>query len=131
MTSTLSQTGFDQPALAQLIDNLSEPQLDELRFGVIGFDAEGVVRLYNSYESRVAGLSRERVVGLPIFTSVAPCMNNFMVAQRFEDANAANIELDVVVDFVLTWRMKPTNVKLRLLAGPGIRYKYVLIHRLS
>ena len=131
MTTPLSQTRFDQPGQAQLIDSLSEAQLDELGFGVIGFDAEGVVRLYNKFESHAAALSRERVIGYPIFTNVAPCMNNFMVAQRFEDAREANTALDAVVDFVLTWRMKPTNVQLRLLAGPGMRHRFVLINRLS
>lgn len=131
MTTPLSQTRFDQPGLANLIDSLSEPQLDELGFGVIGFDADGMVRLYNKFESQAAALSPGRVLGFPVFTNVAPCMNNFMVAQRFEDAREANTALDAVVDFVLTWRMKPTNVQLRLLAGPGMRHRFVLINRVS
>lgn len=128
----LSHTpAFDTPALAATIDSMSAAQLDELDFGVIGFDAGQVIRLYNRFESQAAGLSRERVIGEQVFTSVAPCMNNFMVAQRFEDAGAANQALDATIDFVLTWRMKPTDVKLRLLATPGHTHRYVLIKRLA
>lgn len=108
---------------------LSEEQLDELDFGVIGFDADTVVTLYNSFESRCAGLSRERVVGLPLFTTVAPCMNNFMVAQRFDDAAGTGTPLDVTIDYVLTLRMRPVKVKLRLVADAGLTSRYVLVHR--
>lgn len=107
----------------------SDAALDALAFGVIGFDAEGVVRRYNAWESRAAGLSLPRVIGHPLFTVVAPCMNNFMVAQRFEDAAAAGEPLDVNIDYVLTLRMRPVKVKLRLLAEPGRPMRYVLVER--
>ena len=74
-------------------------------------------------------LSPQRVLGHSLFTVVAPCMNNFMVAQRFEDAAAAGEPLDAVVDYVLTLRMRPVKVKLRLLALPGQAMRYVLIER--
>jgi hypothetical protein len=56
-------------------------------------------------------------------------MNNFLVAQRFDDAAEACQPLDATVDFVLTLRMKPTPVKLRLLAAPSVEQRYVLILR--
>lgn len=96
---------------------------------MIGFDAGTVVQRYNAFESRVAGLSVSRVVGHPLFTIVAPCMNNFIVAQRFEDTAASGEDLDEVVDYVLTLRMRPIRVKLRLLAGAASNMRYVLIQR--
>lgn len=56
--------------------------LDVLAFGIIGFGPDGVVDRYNATESRLAGLSPDRVLGKHIFTAVAPCMNNYLVAQR-------------------------------------------------
>lgn len=129
MTSAASAITFDQPDLPALLTDLSTAQLDDLGFGVIGFDDEGVVRQYNRFESQAAALSLDRVIGNPIFTNVAPCMNNFMVAQRFEDAREAGTALDVTVDFVLTWRMRPTNVRLRLIAVPGAHHRYVVLDR--
>jgi hypothetical protein len=56
-------------------------------------------------------------------------MNNFMVAQRFDDAGADGTALDLTVPYVLTLRMRPTKVQLRLLAAPGARCRYVLVQR--
>lgn len=120
---------FAQADLAEQLAQLSDQALDELDFGVIGFDADAVVRRYNAFESNAAGLTVNRVVGQPLFTVVAPCMNNFMVAQRFEDAVDAGEALDVTIDYVLTLRMRPVKVALRLLAAPGSAVSYVLVRR--
>jgi photoactive yellow protein len=120
---------FDQPDLGQRLAALADEQLDDAAFGIIGFDDATVVRRYNRFESQAAGLSPQRVVGQPFFTSVAPCMNNFMVAQRFDDAQADGAALDETISYVLTLRMRPTKVRLRLLALPGAATRYVLVQR--
>lgn len=125
----LEQSAFAQSDLLPALSSGAEEYLDNLAFGVIGFDAEGVVRQYNAFESRAAGLSPQRVLGQPLFTHVAPCMNNFMVAQRFEDAAGAGERLDATIDYVLTLRMRPVKVRLRLLADPAVAMRYVLIQR--
>jgi len=56
-------------------------------------------------------------------------MNNFMVAQRFEDAAAADKALDLTLDYVLTLRMRPVKVQLRLLAGRSAERRFVLVNR--
>jgi photoactive yellow protein len=120
---------FTQDALLDALLPLDDAGLDALAFGVIGFDADTIVRDYNAFESRMAGLSRERVVGLPLFTGVAICMNNFMVAHCFEEAAEAGVALDATIDYVLTLRMHPQRVQLRLLARPGEARRFVLIQR--
>ena len=126
---TTATPTFDAPGLAGLLDACSPEALDALDFGVIAFDAETIVRRYNATESQAAGLSPQRVLGEPLFTNVAPCMNNFMVAQRFEDAADQGSALDDTIDYVLTLRMRPIKVKLRLLASPSGAYRYVLVQR--
>ncbi len=96
---------------------------------MIGFDSDGMVRCYNTFESQAAGLSKERVIGQPLFTVVAPCMNNYLVAQRFEDAGESQSSLDETISYVLTLRMRPVKVRLRLLASPGAALRYVLVQR--
>jgi photoactive yellow protein len=131
MTTTLSDIPFDQPDLADRLHTFSQEELDQLPFGVIGFDDKAVVTAYNNFEVRSTGLSRERVLGMEVFTSLAQCMNNYLVAQRFDDARDAGTSLDAIVDFVLTWRMKPIDVKLRLLSSPAQARRHIIIHRLS
>ena len=117
---------IDSPLVMALID---ETDVDRLEFGVIGFDASGYVRVYNRAESVAAGLSAERVLGQHVFESLAPCMNNELAALRFENASRDETKLDAVIDYVLTLRMRPTPVRMRLLQAPGRRYRYILIER--
>lgn len=120
---------FTQDDLLNPLLTLDRDGLDALEFGVIGFDAATIVRDYNAFESRMAGLLRDKVIGLPLFTAVAICMNNFMVAHRFEEAAETGIALDATIDYVLTLRMRPQRVQLRLLARPGEARRFVLIQR--
>ena len=120
---------FTDADLLSALQQGTDADLDALEFGVIGIDAAGIVRRYNALESRLAGLSPQRVLGHPLFTVVAPCMNNFMVAQRFEDAAASASPLDATIDYVLTLRMRPVKVKLRLLSQPGDAMRYVAVLR--
>ncbi|KQP49683.1 PAS domain-containing protein [Pseudorhodoferax sp. Leaf274] len=122
----LQDRAMDAPDLAAVLERTD---VDQLGFGVIGFDADCIVRVYNKHESAAAGLLPERVLGHHLFESVAPCMNNFLVAQRFEDAAAASSALDDTIAYVLTLRMRPTPVRLRLLADPALRWRYVLVQR--
>lgn len=105
------------------LDALSKAEIDELPFGVVGLSTDGLVEVYNATEAKLAGLSADSVLGSHFFLSTAQCMNNFMVAQRLEDEP----ELDTVIDYVLTFRMRPTPVRLHLLKGAAASRRYVLI----
>lgn len=115
---------FDNVPLADL-NAATRETLDALPFGVIGFAADGRVTVYNAFESAGAGLRAANVLGRHLFDEVAPCMNNFMVAQRFED----EATLDATLPYVLTLRMRPTSVRLRLLRGPDSATRFVLVDR--
>jgi photoactive yellow protein len=128
-TNVLTAATFEQPELLAALAQMDEAALDDVGFGVIGFDADCIVRRYGATESRLSGLRPERVLGLNVFSVVAQCMNNFLVAQRFEDSLNQGKPLDARLDFVLTLRMKPTKVKLRLLAEPAHDMRYVCILR--
>ena len=131
MDDTLILPTFESVALAGTIASLSPEALDELAFGVIGFDRSTVVRTYNRHESVAAGLSPARVIGRPLFTDVAPCMNNGIIAQRFHDAWATNASLDATFDYVLTLRMRPVRVALRLVAPSDADLAHVLVRRVA
>ena len=100
-------------------------RLDRLPFGVVGLSPDGLVEVYNQTEARLAGLNRDDVLGTSFFLSVAQCMNNFLVAQRFDDEE----EIDAIVAYVLTFRMRPTPVRLRLLKRADHPRRYLLIQR--
>ena len=116
---------FDQIGLMTELEAAQDDALQSASFGLIAMSPDGVVRLYNAAESRLAGLSPDKVVGRHFFSAVAPCTNNYMVAHRFESEPV----LDDIIDYVFTLRMKPTPVRLRLLKRPGARDMYLLVQR--
>jgi photoactive yellow protein len=129
MQASASPTFSTGPALdtitAAQIEAMGAAALDALPFGIIGLDHGGMVVLYTMAEARYAGLPRETVLGRHFFTAVAPCMNNALVAARLE----AEGDLDVVIDYVLTFRMRPARVKVRLIKNRALPRRYVLIQR--
>jgi photoactive yellow protein len=118
---------FGQTNLLESLALLDSAQLDALPFGVIGFGKDCLVVQYNQFETDATGLARGYVLGKHLFTQIAQCMNNYMVAQRFENAWVASSALDHTLDYVLTWRMKPTKVKLRLLIGNDCKLAYIVL----
>ena len=115
---------FSKVSLAAL-DALTAEQFDALPYGVVGLGAKGEVEIYNATESRMAGLPAEPVLGTDFFLNTAQCMNNYMVAQRLADEP----ELDASLDYVLTFRMRPTPVRLRMLRSASGLRRYLLIQR--
>jgi photoactive yellow protein len=122
---------FDDSDVLARLHAMQDSQLDALEYGVIAFDGDYVVKRYNLHETQATGLKQERVIGNQFFTEVAQCMNNYLVAQKFVDTRAAAGSLDETLDFVLTWRMRPTPVKLRLLSTTGIHLQYLLLKRIA
>jgi photoactive yellow protein len=120
----VEELGFDGVSLEDLM-GLTKAEIDAVPFGVVGLSPAGVVEVYNQTEATLAGIQTESVVGNYFFLSTAQCMNNFMVAQRLEDEP----ELDTILDYVLTFRMRPTPVRLRLLKSAGHERSYLLIQR--
>jgi photoactive yellow protein len=125
-----AEAAFEEPGLAERLAGMDDAALNALGFGVIAFGLDGKVRRYNTFESQAAGLSPERVLEQDLFSVVAPCMNNFLVAQRFDDARDTGEPLDDIIQYVLTLRMRPTKVRLRLLCAPQADLAYVLVQRL-
>jgi len=122
---------FSHAELLSWLDGHDDAALDQLDFGVIGFgrDADARVLRYNACERRSSGLEVSKVMGLPLFGVVAQCMNNFMVAQRFEDADASGEPLDAELDYTFTLRMRPTPVRLRLLSRTDMPVRYIAVLR--
>lgn len=118
---------FDHADILANLESLNDNEIDNLDFGVIGINRDSIVCRYSAYESKFAGVMQSDALGKNLFTELAQCMNNFMVAVRFEDAVSEGRSLDATVDFMFSWRMRPTNVQLRLLFAPEYSTRYILV----
>ena len=114
---------FEDADLLAVLDSLPLDRIDALGFGLIVMDRQGEVIGYNTFESQRAGIARERVLGRNFFVDVGPCTNNYLVAERYLDQDT----LDEELDYVFTFRMKPTPVRLRLMAAPGAARQYLAV----
>lgn len=129
MTSALHTMSLEDRLLGEQLETLTPEQLDALPFGVIGFDDQGLVVRYNAYESGAAQFAAAEVLGQHVFIELAPCLNNYLIAGRFEEALERGEPLDELLPYVLTFRMRPTRVRMRLLARPGSTVRFMLIER--
>ena len=127
MNKSAVTISLEQDQLLELLVQLDSLQLDALPFGVIGFGRDYLISRYNHFESEVTGLEKDYVLGKHVFTEIAQCMNNFMVAQRFADAWGSSASLDESMGYVLTWRMKPTKVRLRLLSSEKYELAFIAL----
>lgn len=117
---------FDDAGLYDDLLHATDDALHAIDFGIVALDEDHRTVFYNHAESALSGVSSERVLGRHFFSEVAPCTNNFMVAQRFEQESA----LDATIDYVFTLRMKPTAVRLRMLRRPGAARQFLLVQRI-
>ncbi len=106
------EIAFNSPALLGWLDTHSDDSYDSLPFGIVKMDYSGKIIAYSDALTVLAGISKENAVGKNFFTEVAPCTNNFMVAEKYK-----NKELDEALPYMFTYITKPTPVELRLIKG--------------
>jgi photoactive yellow protein len=115
---------FNQAKLFETLEAVDNQYFDDLDFGVIKMDRQGSIKAYNKCEANLAANDQQEVLGKNFFTQVAPCTNNFMVAERYSKFEE---DLDELVDYVFTYRIKPTPVTLRLLASSSSDNQYLIV----
>ncbi|HEY1018367.1 MAG TPA: hypothetical protein VGE25_05185 [Sediminibacterium sp.] len=109
---------FNDPELLPWLESNQEEAYDSLPFGVVKMNLEGTITAYSAAQSDFAGISKENAIGKNFFTQVAPCTNNFMVAEKYKKDS-----LDESFPYMFTYVTKPTPVELRLLKGDkGFQY---------
>lgn len=99
---------------------------DAQPFGVVQVADDGTVRLYNRWESELSGVAVASAEGRNFFTQIAPCTNNRLVAGRFKDG-VQKRALDAEFNYTFTYKMKPTNVALRMYRHPATGTNWVFV----
>ena len=122
-----TNAGIDFSTVARL----SPAELDKLPYGLICLDAQGRVVQYNDTESRLAKLSKERVVGKNFFRDVAPCARVREFEGQFYDLVRDPSRIRVrSFDFVFRFRHSEQHVTI-ILTPARIRglYNMALLRR--
>ncbi len=115
---------FSSKSLLTWLESQQNSMYDELPFGVVKMNKNGIVVYYNKQESTITGVDSGMAVGKNFFVQIAPCTNNFMVAEKYKLA-----ELDEELNYLFTYVTTPTKVKLRLLKSAEHWHQYMLVHK--
>lgn len=113
------------------LDQADDQILNALPYGVIGFDENAHICRYNKHESQQSLLTTSEVIACHVFTDVARCMNNALIAGRFEVATSKSIPLDEIIDYVIAFKSGAGPVKIRMLYLPQSPIRYLLLERLA
>lgn len=109
---------FSEASIIDWLDSNTEESYNTLDYGVVRMNEQGIVSAYNSYISIIGGVTKENAIGKNFFVQVAPCTNNFMVAEKYHQEI-----LDEEMPYMFTYITQPTPVILRLLKGKnGTQY---------
>ncbi len=104
---------FGDEGVGEQLRHATEKQLNNVRFGIIKIDDEGVIEFFNRYESDLSGVDPDDAVGRNFFTQVAPCTNNRLFRGRFKKGLRRD-DLDETFTYTYTYKMRPTLVDIHL-----------------
>jgi photoactive yellow protein len=93
---------FETKNLAEVLESLTAEEIDQLPFGVVAVDPQGVVRVYSKAEGKLSGYGARPALGKIFFTDIAPCMDNSLFKGRIDKARAAgalSISFTFIGDF--------------------------------
>ena len=90
---------FVTPQFISQIPSIDRHAADAQPYGVVQVDDQGVIKMYNKWESEMAGVPISTAEGSNFFTQVAPCTNNRLVFGKFKDGVARN-ELDTEFNYL-------------------------------
>ena len=105
---------------------LSREDADRMDYGVVKVDPTGKILLYNHYESVLAGVAPSAAEGRNFFNEIAPCTNNRLFMGRFMQGVEKG-ELDSSFNYTFTYKMKPTNVAIRILHDKSSKTNWIFV----
>ena len=99
--------------LSNVIDSMTETELDRLPHGAIQLAIDGKVLKFNAYESKLANLQKDAVIGKNFFKEVAPCTDVQEFYGRFREGVLAK-SLHVNFRYHFAFRQNPREVTVTL-----------------
>ncbi len=112
------------------VDKMDQQEFDSLPHGAIQLDATGKVLKYNEYESRLAHLDKQNVIGKNFFTEVAPCTDVQEFHGRFK-RGVAEKDLHVKFRYHFSFKINPRDVTVTLFYSDITHTVWVFIQPLN
>jgi photoactive yellow protein len=117
---------FDDPALAQRADALSQAELDRLPFGVLKLDGDGRIVGYNRTEQEIAGVEMGGYLDRSLFTDLAPCMDVPGFRGRFQEGlKRGRLNFEFAFETNADPRARHLQVRMLDAAVPGTYWIFI------
>jgi len=100
-------------SLSSVVDSMTESELDQLPHGAIQLSTDGRVLKFNAYESELANLKKESVIGKNFFKEVAPCTDVQEFYGRFR-TGVAEKNLHENFRYHFAFKQNPRDVTVTL-----------------
>ena len=123
MSTNKSGISYHEP---QQIEALPETEFNDLPFGAIQLDSDGVIMKYNSYEARLAGRDPREVIGQNFFTEVAPCTNVQEFAGRFREGIGKGV-LNTTFPYRFLFPDNYIDVEITMILGRDGKSSWVFV----
>ena len=125
----LKIVSFGRDDIDNVLEGMSDRQINELAFGAIQLDASGKILSYNDAESTITGRKASTVIGQDFFRDVAPCTNTRKFRGAF-DAGVKAANLNIMFEYVFDYKMNPTKVKIHMKKAISGDTFWILVARL-
>lgn len=116
------------PEILARLPRLSASEVDRFDFGCIRVSDQGIVEVYNKWESDFAGVPQASAIGRNFFRELAPCTNNRLIFGRFKEGVAQD-DLNTIVSYAFTYKMRPTLVRVHLYRDSATKTNWVLVQK--
>ena len=122
---------FEGVDLAELLPRIPDSIKNELPFGLVKLDTNGIVLEYNMAEGEIAGVDPNWALGKSFFEEVAVCTKTAAFYGRFVEGVKKGF-LNVAFDYVFDHRSGNARVKVQMVMLPdhlGRKTVMVLVRR--
>lgn len=113
----MSASSAARGSLSNIVDSMTETQLDQLPHGAIQLSTDGTVLKFNEYESQLSNLRKEKVIGKNFFKQVAPCTDVQEFYGRFREGARAK-KLHENFRYHFAFKQNPRDVTVTLFYSP-------------
>ena len=120
---------FGAADIENKLAKMNEQDIDQLAFGAIELDANGVILKYNMQEGSITGRTPKDVIGKNFFEEVAPCTKTPKFHGAFRDGVKAN-NLSAMFEYEFDYKMTPTKVKVHMKKALTGNTYWVFVKRL-
>ena len=124
----MKRVRFDPTDLENVMAIISPEEVDDLMYGAVELDAQGVILRYNQAESEITGKKPEDVIGRNFFYDVAPCTQSDAFSGRFFEGVKTG-ELNATFEYVFDHEMAPVKVRIIMIKSVTEETYWLLIKR--